>query len=63
MKNNLREAKCCSNCKFSITDYDFDQYCNLDQTVPYDWCRSEHAEWKREHFVGEYSVCDDFIEG
>jgi hypothetical protein len=62
MKNNLRHVFTCCDCKHEVSDEYYPPYCNLDNSAPCNWWKSENQNWRIEHFVGEYSICDDFEE-
>jgi len=61
VKTNYRDnANCCANCKHSISDFDFQTYCNQNESAVWSkWMKDK--EWQNNHMISETGVCDDFM--
>ena len=68
MKNNYRNQKACSNCKFVLADrYDDLVYyfCNIDKSITIEEFNDQYyteatRKWEDEHSVFSSGICDDY---
>jgi len=68
MKTNYRIQNACPNCKFSITSYDSDFYCNKDGnynpelSIMNDGDVDTIYDWEGSHWVSWCGICIEYKE-
>lgn len=62
IRKNKRDAECCGNCKYLVSDDGGFSYCNLDNDYPRYLDYDLIVEWGKSHGVSDYSTCDSFLD-